>query len=138
MGGRGANSGVKSTPEKTLARMAKKGDMPRNVMLGGTLAGYNEAFELINRYYAMPSSEYLSSQGVNMEKTYRARRNSDGEYELTKRIAVGNIDGIRTHIHVISAPLGSSREARLGDEKLALYSLLRQAGKLDKKEFLKK
>lgn len=66
MGGRGANSGVKSTPEKTLARMAKKGDMPRNVMLGGTLAGYNEAFELINRYYAMPSSEYLSSQGVNM------------------------------------------------------------------------
>ena len=136
---RKSSSGIKRSEAKRLRAMAKDGTMPYAIV-HPTDESAVEAYEMINRYYGMPSEEYLKKAGVRIEESWSAeeRRTSTargftrtGEYDLVKMVST------RRGNYTASVPLSSSFEARQGALKFTLYHALRLDNKLDKQEFMR-
>lgn len=137
---RKSSSGIKRGELKQLKAMAKNGTMPYSI-IHPTDESAVKAYEMINRYYGMPSEEYLKKTGIRMEDSWSAeeRRTSTargfigtGEYDLVKMVST------RRGNYVSRVPIMSSFEARQGALKFTLYHALRLDNKLDKQEFMRK
>ena len=136
-------------PTSELARMSKTGDMPKSMTSTGTPEDYERLFEAVDRYYDMPSKEYLKAYGVRFddalhmkeqkrynERTYRYEKT--GEYYLTRRLAVLKGKDGRSISTSVDAPLGTSVSSHQGALKWALWHSLSILGVLDRTQFIKK
>ncbi len=136
MGSGGSSAGISAAKAVVAVKEgAKTGDMPSFQIGLSNVKGINKIYEAVDKNFDYPSDEYLRRQGVrglNDGWSYNQDSNTmTREFYITTKNGGLKYGGV-------TMPAGTTREARSGAEKEALYKLLKRADKLDKNQFIKK
>lgn len=131
---------IKAEEEKYVSELASKGEMPREPH--GRLGTADsrklviDAYEIIDRNYAMPSQEYLTSVGVSIGTW--GKRNIDGigavrSVLIEEKKYRGGF--VRYSSHYVTVPYRASKSAMDGALKMNLWYTLKNSRGFRKSEF---
>ena len=115
-----------------LQELAKKGEMPRSNFSFRDSESRGKAilaYELIDKYYAMPSQEYLAQAGIRLTSWQK-------EYiEGIGAVRSMHIQEERSTGFYVSVPYRANKSAMNGALKIRLYYELKNMHKLQRKQF---
>ena len=124
---------LKAKDEEYISELAKKGEMPhepeRGMRDAMSRVRLMEAYEMIDRHYAMPSQEYLEQSGIKLTSWHKKHISGIGYVRSMKVEREGYTESY------ISVPYRASKSAMNGAIKIHIYHELRNMRKLQKKQF---
>ena len=137
---------------RAIREASVTGAMPKYINVNpDNIQDLNKVYEYIDRYYEYPSEDYLSKTGLDMNSlsngwTYRRKMvpndkdsgsHWEGEYEFTKTLRLTTPNGGLSMV-TMNMPAGTSRSARVGLQKHAIYQLLSLDRNFDTTQFIRR